>query len=202
MLIKNIIFHYFNDDDNLKLYRSIAIHIKSTKKKKIKRHLLILKKMIRLSWRILPILLLWPRKKRKIYPLAKFSPLMFNHHISGNEFFVFQTLEMVDFKLGLCKDNIDLLIEESGLFIAHTYFSAPMNYHRGKLFGKIGEVDPVVESNFEYLSSKIEAKEIWNPTLKELVQHLSSLKTVVFDCNEHGAIKVECQKDIVFRNII
>jgi len=144
---------------------------------------------------------LWRYKKNRVYPLAKFSPLMFNHTIKEEKFIVFQTLEVTDFKNALSKYNIDLLIKESGLFIAHTYFSAPMVYHHGKLFYKENKIDLEVDKRFQYLSEKIQSKNIWNPTLHELIEYLNKVNQIFYDCNEDGEIFILDENKLVFREV-
>ena len=155
-------------------------------------------KLLRL---FIPIGLFWRNRKNNVYPLAKYAPVIFNQEVSGKTFTVFQTLEMIDFKLGLCPNNIDLLIKEHGLFIAHTYFSAPMNYHQGKLFGKVGEIDTQVEKNFAYLSQKIKSQAIWNPTLTELIDYLKHFENVIFDCDAEGNLIVLNQDNLITRKV-
>ncbi|WP_191859171.1 hypothetical protein [Hanstruepera ponticola] len=202
MFIKNTIFHYFNNDYSLRLYRYVARYIKTFKSKKsIRKHLFFLLNGLKLIRLFIPIGLFWNTRKHNIYPLAKYSPVIFDHDVSGKTFTVFQTLEMIDFKLGLCPNNLDLLIKEHGLFIAHTYFSAPMNYHQGKLFGKVGEIDAQVEKNFSYLSQKIKSQAIWNPTLTELIGYLKQFESVKFDCDAEGNLIVLNQDDLITRKV-
>ena len=68
------------------------------------------------------ILFLWNKKKHKVFPLAEYTPLFFNHHLNGEVFTIFQTIKLIDFKCGLHPENIDLLVKESGVFIGYTYF--------------------------------------------------------------------------------
>lgn len=202
MFIKNTIFHYFNNDYSLRLYRYIARYFKTIKSdKSLNKHVHLVINGLKLIRLFVPIALFWSTRKKSVYPLAKYAPLIFEHTISGKTFTIFQTLEMIDFKLGLCQDNLDLLIDESGLFIAHTYFSAPMNYHRGKLFGKIEEIDAQVEKNFAYLSQKINSKEIWNPTLVELIDYLKQFDEIMFDCDARGKIIAEHQNKLEIRKV-
>ncbi|PNQ72089.1 hypothetical protein C1T31_13365 [Hanstruepera neustonica] len=202
MFIKNTIFHYFNNDYSLHLYRFIARYFKTIgRKKSFSKHLQLFKNGLKVIRLFIPILFFWQKRKHSIYPLAKFSPVIFKHDITGKSFTVFQTLEMIDFKLGLCQNNLDLLIAERGLFIAHTYFSAPMNYHQGKLFGKVDEIDAQVEKNFDYLSQKIRSKEIWNPTLTELIHYLRQMETIVFDCDSEGQLIVHHQNQLKTRKV-
>ena len=79
---------------------------------------------------------------------------------------------MVDFKKSLQTQNIDLLIKESGMFMAHTYFSVAMKHYQGRLFKNESTLDDEVVSNFNYLSEKIMNNTIWNPTLSELLSFL------------------------------
>jgi len=96
-----------------------------------------------------------------------------------------------------------LFIKESGLFIAHTYFSAPLNYHRGKLFETENKIDREVEKRFKYLSEKIKSDDIWNPTLQELVTQLQKLKEVIFDCDENGEVFIVKKDDaIISRQVL
>jgi hypothetical protein len=107
--------------------------------------------------------------------MAAYSSTIFKHTINNSTYSIFQTVEMLNFKTSLCKENIDKLINEKGLFIAHTYFSVPMNYHVGKLIDKNGTVNEIVDKNFSYLSEKIQNNQIWNPTISELVLFFNSL---------------------------
>lgn len=202
MFIKNVIFHYLNDDSSLVVYRNLARYFKSIKQKKsLKKHLEMVLNILKLLQVLMPIFLFWKTRRNRVYPLALFTPVIFNHQMNGEIFTVFQSLELIDFKNSLIKGNIDLLIKECGLFIAHTYFSAPLNHHHGRLFGSSNEIDQQVERNFEYLSQKIEDKEIWNPTLGELVAYLKKLSLVSFACNEAGEMIVEDENTLSYREV-
>ena len=202
MFIKNVIFHYYGTDYSLRLYRDVANYFKTLKQKKsIKKHVKVLIAVSKLARLLIPILLFWKTKKNDVYPLARYNPVIFNQDILKDTFTVFQTIELVDFKLGLSQANLDLLIKEKGLFIAHTYFSAPLNYHYGKLFENTSEIDKQVERNFSYLSQKIISKAIWNPTLKELIVHLKNFSLVSFDCSDIGELLVVDKNQLAFRKV-
>ncbi|MBP8156859.1 MAG: hypothetical protein KAX93_00620, partial [Flavobacterium sp.] len=134
--------------------------------------------------------LFWNYHKNKPYKLAKYTPLLFKHQMGGKEFYIFQTLEMVDFLAALHPQNINKLIAEKGLFIAHTYFAVPMKYHVGRIFKTPDCIDEKVAANFQYLSKKISNNEVWNPTLKELVDFLSTFETTVLDIDAEGKITI------------
>ncbi len=202
MFIKNVIFHYYSTDYSLRLYRDVAKYFKTIKQKRsIKKHLKVSITVFKLVRLLIPILLFWKTRKNQVYPLARYTPVIFNQDILKDTFTSFQTIEMVDFKSGLSQANLDLLIKENGLFIAHTYFSAPLNYHHGKLFENKNEIDKQVEMNFSYLSQKINSKEIWNPTLKELIIHLKNFRSVSFECNEIGELLVIDENQLAFRKV-
>ncbi|WP_460219690.1 hypothetical protein [Psychroserpens sp. MEBiC05023] len=202
LLIKNIIFHYYNSDDSLKLYRELASYFKDlSAKKPVKKHFGVIINLFKLTKLLLPIFFFWKQKKHEVYPLARYAPVTFKQNISGNTFTVFQTIEMVDFKNGLSPVNLDIFIKERGLFIAHTYFSAPMNYHHGKLFGSKHKIDKQVDDNFFYLSKKIASNDIWNPTLKQLISQLQKLSEVRFNCNIKGEITIIDENQLEFRKV-
>jgi hypothetical protein len=192
MFMKNILFHFYNTEQSLKHYRILAKFYKTRERKKpFKDYLTLIKSILHLSVLISPVLIKWKTKKNIAYPLAANGPILFKHTINSELFTIFQTLELIDFKSGLHPSNLDILIKERGLFIAHTYFSAPMNYHLGRLFEHDHEVNEQVEHNFAYLSQKIKSLEVWNPTLKELVLYLENYQSLVFDCDEAGVLYIE-----------
>ena len=202
LMIKNIIFHYYNDDAFLLQYKSTATHFKKLFfQKKAGSLLPLLKNGFKLSAAILCVFIFWKRSKIKPYKLAKYQPILFKHRIFEKEFYIFQTLEMVDFKKALSKKNIDDLIQEKGIFIAHTYFSVPMTYHTGRMFATPNTIDTVVAGNFTYLGAKIINNEIWNPTLAELVLYWSNFESVVFDIDSKGKLFVKNEYDFIYRAV-
>ena len=114
---------------------------------------------------------------------------------------MFQTLDMLDLKTSLAPENIDLLSKEKGLFIGHTYFSVPMKYHQGRMFLAEDTLDEKVVENFMYLGQKIKNKEIWNPTLNELLLFLSHFQEVVLDVDDHGHISVIGDTNLPYRTV-
>jgi hypothetical protein len=106
---------------------------------------------------------------------------------------------MVDFRAALHPQNIDKLIQEKGLFIAHTYFSVPMNYHVGKLIDKNGTVNEMVDKNFSYLSEKIQNNLIWNPTISELVLFLDNFENIKLEINQNGEFIFDEKIKVPFR---
>jgi hypothetical protein len=201
-MIKNIIFHYYNDDVLLLQYKSTATHFKKLFfQKKAGSLLPLLKNAFKLSAAILSVFIFWKRTKIRPYELAKYQPILFKHRIFEKEFYIFQTLEIVDFKKALSKKNIDDLIQEKGIFIAHTYFSVPMTYHTGRMFATPNTIDTVVAGNFNYLGTKIINDEIWNPTLTELVEYWSNFDTVVLDIDLNGVVFVKNKTDLNYRKV-
>lgn len=203
LLIKNIIFHYYNDDELILRYKHTASSFKKVFfQKKIKLFIPLKKDFFKLGSSLFSVLLFWNTSKNKPYKLAKYSPIVFKHTISDKEFYIFQTLEMLDFKKSLSQENINTLISEKGVFIAHTYFSVPMKYHIGKLFSTPTAIDQEVCDNFKFLGSKIKNNEIWNPTLTELIEYWDDLKNVVFDIDPEGHIFEKTNTNLQMRKVI
>ena len=191
VLFKNILFHYYADEARILQYKGLAGSVKKMlQQKRVALFFQFLRNLTAVAVPLLKVLLIWSHHKSKPYKLAQYSPILFKHQIADKTFFVFQTLEMVDFRAALHPQNIDKLIQEKGICIAHTYFSVPMAYHTGRLFKTPNTIDEMVAANFEYLSQKIQNGEVWNPTLKELVNFLSTFETTVLDLDADGKIVV------------
>ena len=150
---------------------------------------------------MLKVLLFWNSHKNKPYKFAKYTPVVFRHRISNRSFQVFQTIEMIDFKNALQPLNIAKLIDEKGLFVAHTYFSAPMPYHSGRMFSTPDTIDNQVAENFRHLGKKIMDGEIWNPTVHELVDFLANFEKTTLDVDAEGQIFVADAAGVPHRNI-
>ncbi|MCV9927468.1 hypothetical protein OIU83_07380 [Flavobacterium sp. LS1R49] len=202
-IIKNIIFHYYNEEYLILRYKNTASRFKKIVfQKDIKSFLPFIKDFFKLFSSIFSVLLFWNTNKTKPYKLAKYSPILFKHNIGKNEFYVFQTLEMLDFKKALSEKNMNSLINEKGVFIAHTYFSVPLEYHAGKLFSTSTSIDDEVADNFKFLANKIKSEEIWNPTLIELVEHWTNFEKVVFDIDSSRKIFVKDNSCLIFRKFV
>ncbi|UTN04591.1 hypothetical protein L0669_01510 [Flavobacterium bizetiae] len=187
LLIKNIVFHYYNEEDLILRYKYTASRFKKVFfQRDVKSFFPLMKDLFILGVSVFSVLIFWKTKKKEPYKLAKYSPILFKHTIIDNEFYIFQTLEMLDFKKSLSQENIDLLINEKGVFIAHTYFSVPMEYHNGKLFSTPTTIDKNVSENFKYLGVKIKNDQIWNPTLTELIEYWKDFEKVIFDIDLQG----------------
>jgi hypothetical protein len=203
LIIKNILFHFYAEQELILKYKNIAGNFKKVVYQKDRRKIYpLLKDGFGLSFSILSVFAFWNTNKNKPYKLAKYSPILFKHTIFEKEFYIFQTLKMANFEKALCKENVELLIKEKGVFIAHTYFSVPMKYHKGRLFYSKSEINYTVEQNFSVLGAKILKQEIWNPTLKELVDYWSGFEAVLLDTNECGDIVVKNETDLIFREVL
>lgn len=95
---------------------------------------------------------------------------------------------MIDFSKSLQENNINLLIKEAGIFIAHTYFSDSVAYHEGKMVTKDNTIEKQVAINFNYLGLKIAENKIWNPTLSELVSYFDLIDQTVISFDENGKL--------------
>jgi len=198
--IKNIIFHFYADKNLILKYGKTAGSFKRFfYQRKVKSFFTFINCILSLLFPVLKVLLFWQSNKKKPYKYANYSPLFFKHKLADNEFYVFQTLEMVDFKKALHKENILKLINEKGIFIAHTYFAVPMKFHTGRIFKKPNQVDDEVAQNFANLGEMIAKNEIWNPTLVELVDYLSKFERTLLDVDSEGKIVVSNSKDLIYR---
>ena len=117
------------------------------------------------------------------------------------DFFIFQTIEMVDFEKSMSLKNIDKLIAEKGVFIAHTYFATPISYHAGKIFRNQNTIENHAVENFAYLGEKILTQEIWNPTINELINYLSNFEHIILDIDNEGKIIVANASGLLYRSI-
>jgi len=201
MLFKNVIFHYDNDEKRIRNYIDAVANIRAIKNKKLVQVFELITNIVPLVVVVLKTIVCWNSIKNKPYKVAKYSPIFFKHKIKNKDFTIFQTVEMVDFKKSLQPQNIDLLIKESGLFIAHAYFSVAMKHYQGRLFKNETTLDDEVVSNFNYLSEKIADTTIWNPTLSDLLSFLKSYEKVVFDIDENGSIIVKNNYEIPSRKV-
>lgn len=201
-MIKNIVFHYLNDDKTIAKYKSTA---QNFKKIAYQKQFKIIPKFIKdftvLFTSIASVLFLWNTNKNKAFKLSKYTPLFFKNTILKEEFVVFQTLEMIDFSKALSKENINLLIKESGIFLAHTYFSDSIVYHNGKLLTEKNLINTKVDKNFNYLSNVILENKIWNPTLSELYAYLSQFESLLFDIDSDNNLIVKNSGYLIFRTI-
>ncbi len=202
MLFKNVIFHYDNNEKRIRNYIDTVANIRAIKNKKFFQVFELVTNIIPLLLVVLKTGLLWNSIKNKSYKVAKYSPLFFKHKIKENDFHIFQTVEMVDFKKSLHPQNIDLFIKESGLFIAHTYFSVAMKHYQGRLFKNESTLDEEVTTNFNYLSQKIVENKIWNPTLSQLLYFFNLHETTFFDVDENGNIIMKNNHEIPSRKVI
>jgi hypothetical protein len=201
-LIKNIIFHYDNDEFRVRNYIETITHTKNILKKgKILEIFSLFKNAVPLVLLLFKVFFTWDKVKKQTYKVAKYSPLFFKHKIVEKEFYIFQAIEMVDFNKALCKENIDLLIADSGIFIGHTYFSVSMSHYAGKLINTDQSLNETVVQNFNYLAQKVAENLLWNPTLSELLAFYKNYQRTVFDIDEKGVIFIKNNFDIPSRII-
>lgn len=201
-LIKNIIFHYDNDEFRVRNYIESITHLKNIiSKGKVQEIFGLIKNVSPILAILLKVFFTWNTAKKQTYKAAQYSPLFFKHTIDKKEFYIFQTIEMLDFTTALSKDNINTLIQESGVFIAHTYFSVNMNHYIGKLINSDTSLNETVVSNFDYLSQKVIEKTIWNPTLSELLTYYKKFQETIFDIDEKGFIFIKNDSTIPYRNL-
>ena len=203
LLIKNIMFHYYADEKIITAYKNTAADFKKMiYDRQIGKLGSLIKNFLILAIPLLKVFIRWNRSSKETYRLAKYTPLVFNHTVNNKTFSVFQTLEMVDFRKAIHLSNIENLIREKGIFIAHTYFSVPMSYHRGRMFKNPDLIDEEVAANFKILGEKIRNGQIWNPTLNDLTLFLANFEKYVLDIDVDGNIVVLHDAGIPYRRVI
>ena len=201
-LLKNIIFHFDNDEFRVRNYIDTVSSSKALLVKKDWSAIFkLFKNVIPLVFLSLKVIFKWNKAKKTTYKVAKYSPIFFKRKIAQNEFTIFQTIEMVDFISALSPNNMDAFIDASGLFIAHTYFSVNTNNYAGKLINSDTTLNEKVVSNFNYLAQKIEQKRLWNPTLSQLLEFYTKYQNTVLDMDENGTIFIKNNYDIPSRSI-
>ncbi len=184
------LFFYHHTNQNLQSeFKRFTSHVKSVFfQRKIGRFKLLFQSFLKILKVIFSLLSNWNQQKNEPFKSASFGVTFFKANIDGVNFNLFQTVEMTDFETSLSPKNIDLLIAEKGLCIAHTYFSVPMKYHYGKIFDNLGGLRKGVSRNFEYLGRKISHQEIWNPSLNELAEWFDELREIRFELDGSGDV--------------
>lgn len=196
LMFKNVLFHYFAEEKLILNYKRLALNYKLfTNNKELKNFLAIIRNLFEVLFPVLFVMFFWKIASKKVYPRAKFSPLFFEHILSGEVFHCFQTIEMIDFEKSLDPGSVDILVQESGVCIAHTYFSVPLEYHHGRLL-KGNTINPLVDRNFEYLSESISKGKLWNPTLNELYVTFKAFSNIRLKINNSGEIEFEERQKI------
>lgn len=202
LMVKNVFFHFYANEEVISTYKTLATNVKKViMERKINKIPGLFKATFKVIKPIISIALHWRKSKKMIYPLAKYNPMLFSFKLNGNKMVVFQTLEMLDFKNALSPEMLDVFLKEKGGFIAHTYFSVPMKYHKGRMFKTPSSICPRVEENFGYLGTLIRQGKIWNPTFMELAAYFDLYENICFDIDLDGCIKANVTADIHFRHV-
>ncbi|MFA0961212.1 hypothetical protein AB9P05_05370 [Roseivirga sp. BDSF3-8] len=168
-LFRTILF-YHGGEKEIETYKSISGRIKQVLQKKKARLIPRLLKDLFSTLGYVMSFLVNHKKRHQPFRWARFAPYIFTHKVGDKLFYFFQTTEVTDFESVFSPENIDLLIREKGAITVHCYFSSPLSYQQGRLFagGKVSEKN---KENIAYLGKKISNRELWNPTLSELIAH-------------------------------
>ena len=202
LMVKIILVHFYNNEKLIQSYTKVASSFKKAlQKKTIFEFYMFVKPSCVVIFPLLKVILFWNSYKNKVFANAKYCPLFFHHTIDDTKFTIFQSLELLDFKSSFEPKSIDKFVVENGIFIGHTYFSVPLEYHNGRLFDNHNNIAPTVTKNFDYLGTKIENSEIWNPTLWELHQHWNLFHTTQFEVCDSGKIEVKVSNSLIFKSI-
>lgn len=200
--LKNIFYHYYADNNLIGHFKLVSQNFKNIIfNYKLREIPNLVQNSFKVLFPVFKIILFWNSYKNKPYRFAKYNAIIFPFFENEKKITLFQTIDMLDLTKSLAPENIDLLIHEKGLFIGHTYFSVPMKYHHGRMFLNEDTIDDKVVDNFMYLGNKIKNKEIWNPTLNELIDFLTHFEKVVLNVDSKGKIVVECNSNLPFRTV-
>lgn len=122
------------------------------------------------------------RKGKEIFDVNRFGTVFFKAcNQQTTDIRVFQTLSVRDFDVVFSEEALENLQRESGLMIAHTYFSYTGENHEGRIFkNDSGEIRSEAKSALERLAKKIQAGQIWNPTITELSQYFLKFDSISY----------------------
>lgn len=200
LVVKNIFFHYYAKEELIATYKTLAYKVKRVfMGGKLTQFPALIQSVFRVIKPLAAVALHWKKSKKTIYPLAKYNPLVFSFNLNQTRKVVFQTLELLDFKNTLSPKMLAIFSKERGVFIAHTYFSVPMSYHKGRMFRTQTSICPVVAENFNYLGELIKQNKIWNPTFMELADYFYHIEQIAFEIDAQGKIIAANNPEIHFR---
>ncbi len=99
LLVKNIFFHFYANEALIATYKTLASRVKKVLLGR-KLHQLqgLFKAVFSVIQPLAAVLLHWRKSKNRVYPLAKYNPLLFSFIINGKTMSVFQTLKLLDFQ--------------------------------------------------------------------------------------------------------
>lgn len=161
------------------------------------------KKAWRQSWRIWPRLLagsfrllaqllrvvFFGSGRLRLPEWQKMTPILFEVGLGGQRFWLFQTVEVHDFAATFSQDNLNVLMGEAGVCLAHTYLADTDRRKSGRLFAdNKGHVMPGAKAALERLSLAVAEEKIWMPTLQELRQQAELLAGLRFVLDERGQV--------------
>ncbi|MDN3204734.1 hypothetical protein [Algoriphagus sediminis] len=130
-------------------------------------------------------------RRTKPFHFNRFTPIIFKSpHQKDTEVYSFQTASVKNFETALSEYSLEKLKREKGVLIAHTYFAYTSSNHAGRLFlDDSGKQNEVAVQGFERLGQLISNKEVWNPTIAEMVGFYKKLEKVEYR-SENGKVKL------------
>lgn len=109
-------------------------------------------------------------KSKEVFPVNRFGTLFFRSpNQSKTQLTSFQTLAVRDYDQAFSEFSIQRLLQSSGVMIAHTYFAYTGLNHEGRLFeNATWKIREEAKEGFQRLGNLVSAKQLWNPTLREM----------------------------------
>jgi len=161
-----------------------------------------LRSSVMFGFALLP-LIKWFSLKKKVALWGKYAPVVFDINVAGKRFNVFQTIEVHDFIESFSNENLKQFIDESGLCLAHTYFSVLDQRQTGRMFkNSKGIFTSGIESVFGRINELSDQEKLWVTPVDEVIRYFNRLKDIEFDYDENGRIvpvSDTYEDDIFFR---
>ena len=158
-----ITLFYFGNEEIIKQYRKLSVQMQGAKGKfdKLQLYFITLALLCRCMMGL--------KSDRK-----KSTQIFFPTQVLGVT--GFQTIVVKDWVMSFGKP-LDLLVQENGISIIHSYFAFLGKHHVNPLFeNAAGVISNEVEISFAKLGKLIRAGQIWNPTLTEFYSFNQELK--------------------------
>lgn len=137
----------------------------------------------------IPVFIYWNRIKNRVAPWGRFAPIIFKVNINNNIFNLFQTVEVHDFVNTFSIENVNKLIEQKGMCLAHTYFASIDGRQKGRIFkNSSGSYSLGIEEVFSNLNKRAKKEEIWISKITDVVDYFNLFNSIEYDIDKQGYI--------------
>lgn len=141
-----------------------------------------------LFWQLIKIVFL-SFKQQHSPRWQSFTPVFFQSRVGDRDFMFFQTVELHNFIDTFSESNLNLLINSSGVCMAHTYFADLDRRKEGRIFADAsGNLMPGIEDVFSRIATASAKSQLWLARVDELSRQFQSFTHIHYDINEAGEI--------------